>query len=153
MKLEGIDQLTENLKKALLQHSEVKVRKAMRRGAQLIVDEAKSIVVEKTGLLKKSIQIMPKWRGDPMGTYVGPRIKKSRKKKPDAAVLTPFYAAWIEYGTAKHNLGYKGKYVSGKGADHPGSKPKPYMRPAYDAKAQSALKVAMEDVEKMVMNG
>lgn len=149
LKLEGIDQLNAALKKALINHTEAEVRKVQMRGAKIIVDEAKRLAPIESGTLRDSIKVMPKFRGDPKGVYVGPRVRRRRKKKEGQAE-DPYYAPFVEYGTDPHNLGYKGKYVSGKGADHPGSKRKPYMRPAYDTQAQAALNAVMEDVTKLI---
>jgi HK97 gp10 family phage protein len=152
IRLEGIDQLTVALKKALTKHKEADVRKTMRRGAKLIVDEAKRLAPVDSGLLRDSIMILPKWSGDPMGVYVGPKVKRKRPSKGSVQKEQPYYAAMVEYGTSAHKLGYKGKYVSDKnGAQHPGMKGKPYMRPAYDTTAQQALNAVIQDVEKMVM--
>ncbi len=156
MKLEGIDQLGANMRKALLTHTEAEVRKVMRRGATLIVDAARSKAPVESGLLRDSIKILPKFRGDPMGVYVGPIVKRKRSvrtgKKGEGRTQKeqPFYAAMVEYGTDPHNLGYKGKYVSGKGADHPGARKQPYMRPAFDTQGQAALNAAMDDITKLI---
>jgi HK97 gp10 family phage protein len=156
IQFKGVDRLTNLLQRALINHTENEVRKVLRRGAQVIADEAKRNVPVDSGLLRDSIKILPKWRQDPLGMYVGPVVKRRRSKrtgKKGAGTVQkeqPFYAAMVEYGTKKHNLGYKGKFVSGTGGDHPGSDEKPYMRPAYDTKGQEALNVAMDDLKKLI---
>lgn len=156
IKLEGIDELKRAIEKALLNHTENEVRKALTKGAKILVDEAKNNVTGNnsvdSGVLRDSIKILPKWRGDPKGVYVGPRVKRRRRKKGETGKISdsPFYAHWVEYGTNPHNLGYKGKFVSAKGADHPGARKKPYMRPAYDTQGQAALNAAMEDLKKLI---
>lgn len=152
--LEGIPELKVALQKALINHTEAEVRKAHVRAANIIVNSAKNFVPVESGLLRDSIKILPKWRGDPLGTYVAPKVKRSRGKKKEGQKVQeqPYYAAMVEYGTAAHNLGYKGKYVSGTGADHPGSKKSPYMRPALDQSGQAALNAAMEDISKLILS-
>lgn len=153
--LSGIPELMKALERALLKHSVNDVRKSLTRGALVLVDEAKrNVSVNDGGRLQNSIKILPKFNRDPATLYVGPKVirrftKKTSQKAKDA---NPFYAHFTEYGTDPHNLGYKGKYVSVKGADHPGARKQPYMRPAYDTKAQEAINVAMEDLEKMIVS-
>ena len=163
IRIDGIPELTAALQKALTKHSPDTVRKSLKRAAMVIVNDAKmrapsskephSFTTSKgekikimPGNLRKAIMILPKWRRDPAGMWVGPKVARRASK----TAINAYYAHFVEYGTAAHNLGYKGKFVSGKGADHPGSKPKPYMRPAYDTKAQEAIKVAMEDLTKLI---
>lgn len=58
---------------------------------------------------------------------------------------TAFYAHFVEFGTAAHEerpKGAKSLFFAGINrtvVEHPGAKPKPFMRPALDAKAQSAI--------------
>ena len=155
-KIEGADELIKNIRKALLKHSVTEVRKALSRGAKIIVDAAKNNVrVNDGGNLKKSIKILPKYRKDPTNLYVGPKIirrftdKTSQKRKDE----NPFYAHFVEYGTDPHNLGYKGKFTTGKGGQHPGAKKQPYMRPALDNNTTAALNAAAEDLAKMIESG
>lgn len=158
IKLEGIPELKKALEKALLKHSERDVRKALTRGANIIVDAAKArVTIPDGGRLKESIKILPKWSKDPMGVYVAPKIlrritSKTSQKRKDA---NPFYAHWWEYGTDPHDLRYQGKFISGtKGGQHPGTRQtgnfNPYMRPAYDNNKQAALNVMLEDLAKMI---
>ena len=155
VKLEGVDQLVKSIKEALINHKPSQVRNALKRGAGLIVQAAQRNVPMKSGLLRNSIQILPVWRKDPAGIYVAPKLKRVRnpsgKGKKRLAADQPFYAAMVEYGTASHSLAFRGKYLTGKGADHPGSKAHPYMRPAYDQVGQTALNVSMDDVAAMIL--
>jgi hypothetical protein len=101
-------------------------------------------------MLKKAIQILPKWRKDPAGMWLGPKVARRNAGK---ASVNAYYAHFVEYGTDPHNLGYKGRNVAVKGSDHPGSRKKPYMRPALDGRGEQAIRAAMEDLEKMIING
>lgn len=166
VKIEGIDKLAAAIKKALVNHTPAEVRKAMRKSAMVIVNEAKQrapvatkphkfttkagdTIEVQPGNLRKSIQILPRWSQDPSGTWIGPKIQRRKVSKSG---VNGWYAHFVEYGTAAHNLGYKGKYVTGKGAQHPGTKPRPFMRPAIDTKGQEALNMAMADIEKLIMS-
>lgn len=153
VRIEGVDELIKNLRSVLTKHNVNEVRKALKRGAMILVDEAKRrVTVNDGGKLKDSIKILPKWSKDPAGMYVAPRVlrrftaKTSQKTKDK----NPFYAHFVEYGTDPHNLGYKGKFLSGKGGDHPGARKQPYMRPALDATAQQVLSVMSEDLAKYI---
>lgn len=153
VKIDGVDELVKNLKSILTKHNANEIRQVLKRGAMILVEEAKRRVnVNDGGRLMNSIKIMPKWSKDPAGVYVAPRVirrfttKTSQKTKDN----NPFYAHFTEYGTDPHNLGYKGKYTTGKGADHPGAKKSPYMRPALDSKAQQIINVMSEDLAKYI---
>jgi len=156
VKLEGTEKLIANIKRALLTHKDTEVRKALTGSAKILVDAAKSNIEHSdTGLLKSSIKILPKWSKDPSGMYVGPRVKRRRRRSGEKGKILdagPYYAHWVEYGTSAHNLGFKGKFVDVNGKKHPGSKPKPYMRPAFDTKGQEALNTAMNDIARMIEN-
>lgn len=159
IKVEGIDQLKANIEKALLKHPEAKVRRALTKGAEPLVSSARANVKRsETGVLSESIRVLKKYGRDPMGVYVGPVFKRKRAastdgKRPKGEKGNAWYAHFVEYGTDKHNLGYKGKYVSAKGSDHPGSKPYPFMRPAYDNTRGQVMEIMMKEIEKLVMNG
>jgi len=156
VKLEGIPELKKALEKALLKHSVNDVRKSLKRGAEVIISAAKAnVTIDDGGRLRNSIKILPKWSADPMGVYIAPKIirrftAKTSQKRKDA---NPFYAHWWEYGTDAHDLSYQGKFVSekkGTRGQHPGTKPNPYMRPAYDSNKQAALNIMMEDITKLI---
>lgn len=155
-KLEGADKLLEALKKALTKHSAKDVRKSLKRGADIIIQAAKSnVTIQDGGRLRNSIKLLPQWSKDPTGLYVAPKVirrftKKTSQKAKDA---NPYYAHWWEYGTDPHDLSYQGRFVSekkGTRAQHPGTGPHPYMRPAYDGNKQRALDVMMEDITKLI---
>ncbi len=153
VKVEGADELVKQLRSILTKHNENDVRKALKRGATALVEEAKRRVhTPDGGKLKNSIMIMPKWSKDPAGIYVGPRVRRRFTSKTSQKIkdANPFYAHFEEYGTDPHNLGYKGKFASGKGAMHPGTAPRPYMRPAYDANATRIVQMMLEDLAKYI---
>lgn len=80
---------------------------------------------EKTGTLAKSLVV----KRDPRS----PKLKPTHKVGPDSSVVaeTAFgkrrpvsYAHLLEFGTAPH-------YQPGRGVTHPGSRPFPFLTPAY----------------------
>lgn len=58
-----------------------------------------------------------------------------------------FYAKFVEFGTNPHKVG--GRF---KGAQHPGTTPEPFLRPAFDAEADATIsrlaKLIWDEVEK-----
>jgi len=117
------------------------MRSALRQGANVIRNEAKANVPVKTGLLRDGLKVST----------------RSRRGKVTASVKAGgkhgYIARWIEYGTAAHFIkpkNAKSLFFAGlfsNGVDHPGSAPKPFMRPALDTQAQAAL-VAVGDAIK-----
>lgn len=164
IRVEGVDQLMKNLRKLLTSHTEAEIRKALTPATKIIITaaKAKARVARRTitfklegggeltltpGLLRDSIKVLPKWNQDPLGVYVGPKVSRRRRAK---ATAQAFYAHWIEYGTDPHSLGYKGKYVTGKGAKHPGTQKYPYMRPAYDETKEAVMNKMFDGIIAML---
>lgn len=138
----------------LLQDLPTKVEKnvmrgALRKGQNVIKDAAKSLINNKTGALSKSVRIRFKTKSEKMG-WVRSHLIAGDK---DA-----WYAHILEFGSASYYTG-KGKTVgrpykieskSGKplliaggnpvkSVMHPGVRPKPFMRPAFDSNSQNAI--------------
>lgn len=142
------------------------LRGALRAGANVIADEARRQVPVKTGQLRESIRVSV--RPFPGGKLVatvkaGGRFKvyASGKAIKGAAYKTaraggkpdyhaPFYAHFVEFGTARHWIKPKSRkslFIAGllkELVDHPGARPKPFMRPAFDTKVRAAIE-AMAD--------
>lgn len=127
-------------------------RGGLRAGAAVIAEEAKANCPEGPastrgmerygdypGALRDSIRTGSRMQsGRPVGY-----VKAGGKVKGASA----FYAHIVEYGAAAHGIGrkYGGlKAVAFGGMVrnsvwHPGMQPKPFLRPAFDAKAQEAV--------------
>ena len=110
------------------------MRSALRAGAKVIADEAKvRVPVGDSGLLRDSIRVSTRARKG--------RVSASAKAGDKKA----FYWRWVEYGTAAHEIRPKnGKSLFFSGLfseliDHPGARAKPFMRPAFDNKANEAI--------------
>lgn len=131
--IEGLAEL-----QAALQAFPVKIEKnilrgALRAGAQKIREEAQRLVPVKSGALKRSIRVSTNAQG---------AVAKSTLRAGDAKA---FYAHMVEFGTAPHKITARKAKVLAIGVasvNHPGSKPKPFMRPAMDSRAQAAAEAA-----------
>lgn len=123
---------------AFMQQLSIKVernilRAALRAGANVIKETAKSNVPVKTGALRKSLQVTTGSKG----STVTARLKASGKVAPHAVL--------VEFGTRPHKIKPRragGLTVGGHvvaEVDHPGSRPKPFLRPAFDGKSGAAI--------------
>lgn len=106
------------------------MRGAMRAGAKVMAQEARSSAqfIDRSGLLRKTINYTSGVRFGVVKAYVTAGKKRSKQRRA-------FYAHMVEFGTAAHRL---------KGGTHPGSRPKPFMRPTLDHKAQAAIVAVRE---------
>ena len=118
------------------------MRSALRAGAVVIRDEAKANVPVDSGLLKKSIRISGGSKG---GTVTG-SVKVGGRKAPHAHL--------VEFGTRPHKIEPKDAEalaINGtpfRSVEHPGARPQPFMRPAFDAKAQQAIAAVADQIRK-----
>jgi HK97 gp10 family phage protein len=121
------------------------MRSGLRAGAVVFRDESKVNLASngsiQSGELRDGLKVGTNFRNGVARAYV--------KIKGKHAFLAP----WIEYGTAAHSIAARNvKYLFFGGAfvnsvEHPGAKPKPFMRPALESKTQEALQ-AVGDVVK-----
>lgn len=151
---------------AFLQQLPVKMetnvmRSALREGAKPIAEEARRRVHSISGRLAKSIRISTRSRRGTVTAKVIAGGRDSRKQvirnasgRVKVAYDTAFYAQWVEFGTKAHRIVAKGKgalilggrYV--KSIKHPGSQPKPFLRPALDSKARQAVVAAAQYIKQ-----
>ncbi|MFC3059512.1 HK97-gp10 family putative phage morphogenesis protein [Paenirhodobacter populi] len=68
----------------------------------------------------------------PVMMFVGPSVKAP-------------YAHLVEFGTAPHKAG--GMF---KGADHPGTAPQPFIRPAWDGNKDEALRIISTEMRVLI---
>ena len=117
------------------------MRGALRAGINVIKDEVKANVPVKSGTLRAGIKVSTRSsRG-----VVSAKVKTTGKHA--------HIARWLEYGVAAHiirprrkkSLSFGGTAV--EGVNHPGLKPKPFMRPALDKRAQEALTVVAQQMK------
>ena len=111
------------------------LRGALRAGANVVMAEAKANVPVESGQLRDGLKVSTSSRRG--------RVTAKVKATGKHAHIAP----WLDYGTAAHKITAKGKgmFFGGlfvKGVQHPGSRPKPFMRPALDGRAQDAVSAA-----------
>lgn len=131
MKIEGREALKRKLK-AMPQVARTEIRKALEQSAREIVDAAKGFAPAQSGALRNSIDFTfgdykPANSNVRGATATGGKLgDKDLTVTVHAGDETAFYAAFVEFGTAPHQVG--GLYA---GATHPGSSPRPFFFPAY----------------------
>ena len=114
------------------------MRGALRAGSNVIRDEAKRLAPVKGGALRASIRVSLRLKAG----RIAAQIKAGDKRA--------WYAHLVEFGTARHWIKPKNRkslFFSGLAreiVDHPGGRPVPFMRQAFDAKATAALDAVAE---------
>lgn len=101
------------------------IRSAVRKGANIIRDKARSYVPVDSGELRKSITVSgAKYKKGTIAFAIKPRKNKKRG-------ITVFYGKFIEFGTSKMAA-------------------KPFMRPAYDEAEKEVLETVINDIKSKV---
>ncbi len=129
--LEGLQALLDTLPARIEKNI---VRGGLRAAARVVEAEAKRLCpVGKTGALRDSVHVsMHSHRGRVQALI-------------EAGGGKVYYAAMVEYGTARHWIKPKNRkslFVAGllrEAVDHPGAKKQPFMRSAIDTRAQDAI--------------
>lgn len=149
--IQGLADLNKQLQELPAKIEANVLRGGLRAGAKVIEAEAKRLVpvgpprvtrtkngdvtLRKGGALRNSIRVS--MRSRLKAGWLNVNIKAGDK---DA-----WYAHLVEFGTARHWIKPKNRkslFFAGLAkelVDHPGAKPKPFMRPAFDAKHRAAL--------------
>ncbi len=146
----GFDRLERALIQLPIRNSKNVLRRSIRAGIKVVLDQAKLNVPVESGLLRKSLGIRFK-RGRPGQVFVQMGPRKNRDKKKD-----PWYAHLVEFGTRPHSLrkrdklanfrtGRRSRQTQGSKM-HPGARSKPFLRPAFDTKAQDAIDKFRDEV-------
>jgi HK97 gp10 family phage protein len=123
---------------AFLQTLPVKIEKnimraALRAGAAEFRDAVRAGINDETGELSKSVKTSTSAKGG----RVMAKLRVGNKKA--------WYGRLVEFGTKAHkivpkkagSLSFNGIQV--REVSHPGAKPSPFMRPAFDSKASAAI--------------
>lgn len=107
------------------------VRPPITKGVRLVVRAAKQKVPKETGTLKRSLGFVV--RTYPSGTVAGIAGPRKGIVDEETGRNPRFYAHLVEFGTAPHlvssSIGPTGERID---VVHPGSPPKPFIRPAWD---------------------
>ena len=133
IKIEGLEALYKQMQELPLKVEKNIMRGALRAGQKTFLERARALVPVKSGALRKSL-----------------RIKTNSKRGLVTADLiagnkVAYYAHMVERGTAKHFIKPKNKKalsfggVAVEGAESPGAKKQPFMRPAFDAGNREAI--------------
>lgn len=148
------------------------VRKALRAGAAVIREKARSLAPVRTGALRKAISSGTDRTKNSRVPFAFVNIAKrvfwvettkrgKRRLKSEAwggssrgFIYPRNYAHLVEYGTGPHSLDPQGGRVGGGPPRmHPGSRPQPFFRPAIDttkSQVMSAIAGVMgEELEKI----
>lgn len=144
LKTVGLKELVDALDQLPIKMEKKFVGKALRVGAAVMRAIAQRLVPVKTGWLKQSIRVVSERRKD---GFIGVAVRAGGKitLSISKVKIRISYASLVEFGTAAHHiaaaLGHALKFggVTVKGVDHPGSQPKPFMRPAFDTGYKAAL--------------
>jgi len=109
------------------------LRAALRAGVNEFKAEIKQNVPVDSGALRSSVKVSVKSK---RGTVYA-QVKVGGKKAPHAHL--------VEFGTKPHKIRAKKNHALAFGGaviqevDHPGAKPHPFVRPAFDSKSQAAI--------------
>jgi len=146
VEIRGLSELHKTLQELPAKIERNILRGGLRAGAKVIEDEAQRLVPvalptmdsvkrgARAGELKRSIRVT--MRANKSG-----QVRAQLKAGNSVA----WYAHLVEFGTARHWIKPKSRkslFLAGLAkelVDHPGAKPKPFMRPAYDNKWRSAI--------------
>lgn len=150
IKVEGLKELREVLLRDLPDKLQGKaLQGALKKGADLIVREAKRLAPRETGRLRRAIYSFRDrdsrkgYESRLVGVRSGKRFQKSNR---DA-----FYWKFVEFGhrVAKRGGGYLKKTDrGGAGAEPTGVvPPQPFMRPAFESQKLNALKAFEENLK------
>lgn len=142
IEIKGGKELYDQLQQLPAQIERNVLRGALRAGALVIEEEAKLMVPVKSGKLRDSIRVSVR-------AAQGRVFATIRAGNAQA-----FYAHFVEFGTAAHEerpQGAKSLFFAGLNrtvVEHPGAQPKPFMRPALDARAQAAIDAVADYVRE-----
>lgn len=132
----GLRELDEALKNLTRSQSKSVSRQALTKSARPLLTAARAGAKKRSGKLRKSIRI---------STKLNARQRRMHRDLPgDVTVFVGSsapHAHLVEFGTSRHPAG--GRY---KGKMHPGTRPQPFMRPAWDATKMQVLDNLREEM-------
>lgn len=118
------------------------MRAALRQGMNVIKTEAQANAPEESGVLREGMKVSTRAKGG----VVRATLKTGGKHG--------YLAPWFEYGTKPHRIaGKKGSvlaFAAGtyRAVEHPGMRPRPFMRPALDTKTAEAIQAVAATIKK-----
>ncbi len=135
VKIKGLEELAEFLDILPGKLGRNTLRGAVRAGCVPMKDYAKAAAPIKTGALRRSLRVTSR------GLRNGNAIGKVRAGGRVAGGTIVRHAHLIEYGTKPHlipNSVINGRFVGT--VHHPGTAPRPFMRPAFDAQGRNGIR-------------
>lgn len=127
------------------------VKSALRQAVKVVALEAKRQVPVGTGALRASIRYGVDRKKETRMPFGYVKAGPSEEGDEPKGKKTAFYAHMVEFGTQAHVIRAKNSRALAVGVDvvhHPGSKARPFMRPAFDATRQAALQAFANQVKK-----
>lgn len=152
--------LAEFLKTLPLKLEKNIMRSALAAGARVIAAEVKAkapvgppstenvkLYGAYAGALRDSVRVSTK---NEKGGKISAKVTVGGQNKKGAKV---FYAHFVEFGTKAHKIKPGKKRAMALGGalltttiDHPGAKPKPFVRPAFDSKSGAAMEAVAAQI-------
>jgi HK97 gp10 family phage protein len=131
VRIHGLAELKANLERLPVELGRQALRRALRAAAAPIRARARELAPRDTGKLADAIV-----------------VRDDRKTPLAASVVVTvasegFYAHMLEFGTAPHVVGGRAP-----GARHPGTAPRPFLRPAFDETQEAALAEFVKRLER-----
>lgn len=163
-KVIGLDRLNRKLA-ALPAAAQKRIREAMEASAKEIVAMMRALVPTDSGALRDSINWT--WGNAPKGALTLAKVSQVGSGENVLTIYAgdkdAYYARWVEFGTAPHNVAKGGGTVKGRkqlsaggGTGHPGSKAQPFFFVSYRAlrkKAKGRVSRAITKAAKEVAAG
>ncbi len=153
--------LMENIDKKIRNQG---LRNALKVGRKIFLNAAQARVPKKYKVLMKSLGFREKFKFAKGFAYgvIGPKRRAGRTIKGLERIPTK-YAHLVEYGAAPHTIGrgditsdillQAGRSYKSIGKPHPGGRPKPFLRPAWDENKTAILAAMEAELKKALEEG
>ena len=160
-KVEGLAEIVATLKDLPEKLQRKVVRKALAKATKPTLAAARQRCPKDAGLLKKSLgrKTVTYVESGSIVAIIGPRggfermVTRRGRSKPEKANPL-YYAHLVEFGTKPHSLARADTKIGRRIANdmkirmHPGTKARPFMRPAFDSTKGEVLRIFGEEVAK-----
>ena len=158
----GMEDILKRLERLEPKKQRQALKRAVGKAGNEIVKDARKRVPVGLGLLKISLGRKDKIyrKNNTAVSVIGARTRFKGKKAENiragggrASKARPAnYAHLVEFGTSPHAISSPGGFLSFAGiitrkVDHPGGRPKPFLRPAFESQKMQALSVAAKSLE------
>lgn len=158
VKVKGLKELNSFLQQLPAKLEATVLRSGMRDGAKVVEEQVKQNLRSNgsvdTERLLGSVRVSTRLRRGKVyasvragGRSGAKKVMQGKGGRLRVGYEQAYYAMWVEYGTSAHAIRPRkpggflaiapGVFV--RGVEHPGSRPKPFMRPALELRAQEAV--------------